>query len=56
MDVGPEIITGNGKKERGTTLGWHYLSNATCLMRPPLFHVRCVVSWITMICYIVRRF
>ena len=36
-------------------IGWHYLSNATCLMRPRLFYVRFVVSRITILCYIVRH-
>ena len=33
----------------------HYLSSATCLMRPHLFYALCVVSWVTilrnMICH-----
>ena len=26
-------------KQRRASIGWHYLSNATCLMRPHLFYV-----------------
>ena len=33
--------------------GWHYLSNATCLIRPHLFCVFFVVSRIVIICYII---
>ena len=33
--------------------GWHYLSNATCLMRPRLFYA-CFVVWRTIvICYTI---
>ena len=35
--------------------GWHYLSNATCLMRPRLFYARFLVSRGTIICYIIRH-
>ena len=38
------------------SLGWHYSSNATCLMRPHLFYAFFVVSRITMTCYIIRHF
>ena len=31
------------------TFGWHYLSNATCLMRPHLFYAGFVVSRITIL-------
>ena len=31
-------------------LGWHYLSNATCLIRPHVFYVFFVVSRIAIIC------
>ena len=37
-------------------IGWHYLSNATCLMQPHLFHACRIVSRITIICYIIHRF
>ena len=37
-------------------LGWHYLSNATCLMQPRLFYAFLVVSRITIICHILRHF
>ena len=37
-------------------LGWHYLSNATCLIRPHWFYVYFVVSWTVIICYIIRHF
>ena len=36
--------------------GWHYLSNATRLMRPRLFYACFVVSRTTTICYIIRHF
>ena len=36
-------------------IGWHYLSNDTCLIRPPLFYVCFVVSRIAIICSILRR-
>ena len=40
-----------------TSIGWHYLSNATCWIRPHLFYACLVVSRITIICYIlIRRF
>ena len=35
---------------------WHYLSNATCLIRPHLFYVCFAVPRITIICYIACRF
>ena len=37
-------------------LGWHYSSNATCLIRPRLFYVFFAVSRITVICNIIRKF
>ena len=37
-------------------LGWHYLSDATCLMRPRLFYASFVASRITTSCYILRHF
>ena len=36
-------------------LGWHYLSNATCLIWPRLFHACFVVSRIAVTHYIVRH-
>ena len=36
--------------------GWHYWSNATCLIRPHLFYACFVVSRITIICHILRNF
>ena len=38
------------------SLGWHYLSNATCLIRPHLFHALSVVSRITIVCQTIRHF
>ena len=35
------------------SIGWHYLSNATCLIRPHFFYVLFIVPRITMICYIL---
>ena len=37
-------------------IGWHNLSNAACPMRPRLFYALFVVSRITIICYVIRRF
>ena len=37
-------------------LGGTYLSNATCPIRPRLFHARFVVSRITVICNTIRHF
>ena len=34
-------------------VGWHYLSNATSLIRPRLFYVCFIVSRITIICLII---
>ena len=39
----------------GESFGWHYLSNATCLMRPHLFSVFFVVPRVTISCYIIRH-
>ena len=36
-------------------MGWHYLSNATCLIRPHLLYACFVVSRIIS-CYIIRHF
>ena len=36
--------------------GCHYLSKATCLMRPHLFCVFLVASRINLLCYIIRHF
>ena len=36
-------------------LGWHYLSNATCLIRPHVFYALFIVSRIIIICYIIRH-
>ena len=36
--------------------GLHYLSNATCLIRPHLFYAYFVVSMITVICFIICHF
>ena len=37
-------------------LGWHYLSNATCLIRPRLVYACSVVSRITIHCQHIRHF
>ena len=37
-------------------LGWHYLSNATCLIRPRSSSVCFVVSRITIVCKHIRHF
>ena len=36
-------------------LGWHYLSNAACPIRPRLVYACFVVSRTTISCYIMRR-
>ena len=38
------------------SVGWHYSSEATRMMRPRLFYASFVVSRITIICYIIRHF
>ena len=38
------------------TFGWHYLSNATCLIRPRVFYACFVVSGSTTTCCIIRHF
>ena len=35
-------------------IGWHYLSNATCLIRPRLFYALFAVSRIIIVCYMIR--
>ena len=37
-------------------LGWHYLSNTTCLIRSHSFYASFVVSRITISCRTIRRF
>ena len=34
--------------------GWHYLSNATCPIRPRLFHACFVESRITILCHMIQ--
>ena len=50
-------IWGGGGGQLGcwTYFGWHYLSNATCLLRPRLFYAWFVVSRTIIICYMIRR-
>ena len=38
-----------------SVFGWHYLSNATCLIRPRLFYACFGVSRITIRCFIIRH-
>ena len=38
------------------SFGWHYLSNATCQIRPHLFYTLFVVSRITIICNMISHF
>ena len=40
----------------GWPFGWHCLSNATCLIRPPLFYACYVVSRNAILCYFIRNF
>ena len=51
-----EIRNSRPREVRIHSFGWHYLSNAACLMRPHLFNACFVVPRITIICYIIRRF
>ena len=37
------------------TIGWHYLSNASCLIRPHLLYALCIVSRIAGSCYTIRQ-
>ena len=48
------LLGGYRELIKGCELGWHYLSNTTCLIRPPLY-VFFVVSRMIIICYIIRR-
>ena len=43
------------KQQTPAMFGWHYLSNATCLMRPRLLYALCIVSRINILCYILRQ-
>ena len=36
-------------------IGWHYLSDATCLIRPHSFCMFFVVSMITIMCFMIRN-
>ena len=38
-----------------SNLGWRYLSNATCIRRPPWFYASFAVSRITIACYSIRH-
>ena len=38
------------------TMGWHYLSNATCLIQPHVLYAMLMVSKITFMRYIIGRF
>ena len=49
-------VRARGYGELRIDVGWNYLSDATCLMRPHLFCACFVVSRVTMICYIIRNF
>ena len=48
---GQDVMTGQASCQSGSEgeIGWHYLSNATCLMRPRLFHALYIVSRVTII-------
>ena len=39
----------------GVVLGWHYLSNATCLIRPHLLYALFIVSRVIISCHIIRH-
>ena len=60
--VTPETLTARGSEQGRTdgkskaVLGWHYLTNATCLIRPRLFYGCFVVSRIAIIRYVIRHF
>ena len=47
------VRDGVARSSRGATFGWHYLSEATCLIRPHLFYARFVVSRTIIIRYII---
>ena len=49
------LSAGRSPGAEAALVGWHHLSNATCLMWAGLFYVRFVVSRITTRCYISRR-
>ena len=45
-----------GRRTRAlASLGWHYSSNATCLLRPGSFYALFVVSRIATLCQIIRH-
>ena len=46
----------NSRPTAPVKIGQHYLSNATCLMRPRSVHACFVVSRITIICCGIRHF
>ena len=39
-----------------TSIGWHCLSNATCLIRPHLFYAPFIVLRVTVLCRTVHHF
>ena len=46
---------GGSDRQISATVGWHHLSNVTCLTRPHSLHASLVVSRIVMMCYIIRQ-
>ena len=52
---GPRDVAAMATIPPPTFVGWHCLSNATCLILPHQFYVFFVVSRITTICYIIRK-
>ena len=45
-------LSQHGVRRPRLSFGWHYLSNATCLIRPHLLHSTFIVSRITILCQI----
>ena len=59
-----KVIQGNSSQPRldlteagmsNDLFGWHYLSKATCLIRPPLLYALFVVSRTITICPMIRH-
>ena len=52
----PNLLPHFHALEQVIKLGWHYLSNAACLMPPRLCYACFVVTGITITCYILSHF
>ena len=52
--VGPtRAVRGSGRAP--PTIGWHYLSNATCLMRPHVFYGIACLIWLIDVFYMIHH-